>query len=288
MIGVIGGSGLYAIPSLKKKKEVKVKTPFGDPSSPIVLGELGGSPCAFLARHGHGHVLLPSELPARANIWALKSLGVTRVLSVSAVGSLRAELPPRTFVFPDQIIDRTKGRVSTFFGAGIVGHVAFDKPFCPDTSRALYTAAASKGISSRAGGIYICMEGPQYSTRAESELHRQLGASVIGMTAVPEAKLAREAELCYSLAALVTDFDCWKAGEEVSSHQVLETMKGNVADAHKMLEAAIPAISALHRDCKCGHALEGSIFTPPELMNKDTAKKLDLIIGHRLPKKKKK
>jgi 5'-methylthioadenosine phosphorylase len=286
MIGVIGGSGLYAIPSLKKKKEIRVKTPFGDPSGPLMTGELGATPCVFLPRHGHGHVLLPSELPARANIWALKSLGVTRILAVSAVGSLRAELPPRTFVFPDQIIDRTKGRVSTFFGEGIVGHVAFDKPFCPDVSRALYANASSLGISSRAGGIYVCMEGPQYSTRAESELHRQMGASLIGMTACPEAKLAREAELCYAMAALVTDYDCWKAGEEVSSHQVLETMKSNVADAHRMLAAAIPAIAKLPRDCKCGQALEGSIFTPPALMNKATAKKLELIIGHRVRKKK--
>lgn len=286
MIGVIGGSGLYAIPALKKKKETAVKTPFGDPSGPIMLGELDGERCAFLPRHGRGHVLLPSEVPARANIWALKSLGVTRVLAVSAVGSLREELPPRTFVFPDQLIDRTKGRVSTFFGEGVVAHVAFDKPFCPDTSRALYSAAAARGISSRAGGIYVCMEGPAYSTRAESELHRRMGASLIGMTACPEAKLAREAELCYAMAALVTDYDCWKAGEEVSSHLVLETMKANVADAHKMLAAAIPAISAMPRDCRCGHALEGSIFTPAALMSKAAAKKLDLIIGRHVRKKK--
>lgn len=278
MIGVIGGSGVYALPSLKKKKEMAVKTPFGAPSGKILLGTLAGVDCAFLPRHGAGHVLLPSELPVRANIWALKSLGVTRLIAVSAVGSLREELPPRTFVFPDQLIDRTKGRVSTFFGEGVVAHVPFDKPFCADLTRTLYVSASGLGISSRAGGIYVCMEGPQYSTRAESELHRSMGASLIGMTACPEAKLAREAQLCYSLAALVTDYDCWKTGEEVSTEVVVGHLKANVANAQRMLEKAIPAVAALPRDCRCGTALRGAMLTAPEAMNKKTLKKLELIL----------
>jgi 5'-methylthioadenosine phosphorylase len=278
-IGVIGGSGLYDIPGLRSVRRMEVKTPFGDPSGPITLGELNGVDCAFLPRHGIGHVLLPAEIPARANIWALKSLGVERLVAVSAVGSLKEELVPRHFVFPDQILDRTKGRESTFFGKGIVAHVAFDRPFCADQTALLIGKAKELGLTSHAGGTYVCMEGPAFSTKAESHFHRSLGASIIGMTAIPEAKLAREAELCYSMAALVTDYDCWKEGEEVSNDKVVATMHANVANAVKLLEAVLPAAAGLSRRCKCAKALEGAIFTAPQNMDRKSSKKLELLIG---------
>ncbi|MEK7858942.1 MAG: S-methyl-5'-thioadenosine phosphorylase [Elusimicrobiota bacterium] len=278
-IGVIGGSGLYEMKGITRVKEARVKTPYGPPSGPIVLGDLAGVRCAFLPRHGRGHILLPSEIPQRANIWALKSLGVERILAVSAVGSLKEELPPRRFVFPDQLIDRTKGRPGTFFGDGVVAHVAFDKPFCAEVSKTLHAAAQGLGIASDRGGTYVCMEGPAFSTRAESELHRSMGASLIGMTASPEAKLAREAELCYGLAALVTDYDCWKEGEEVSTEKVVETLVANVANAQRLLAAAIPALASLPRTCRCASALSGALFTAPSAMAPKTLKKLDLLVG---------
>lgn len=278
-IGVLGGSGLYEVPGLTSVRTIKVKTPFGDPSGPVTIGELGGVECAFLARHGRGHVLLPSEINVKANIWALKWLGVERLLAVSAVGSLKEELAPLHFVVPDQIIDRTKGRPSTFFGGGIVAHVTFDRPFCGEQSKVLADKARGLSLPTHEGGTYICMEGPQFSTKAESHFHRSLGASVIGMTAVPEAKLAREAEMCYSMAALVTDYDCWKDGSEVTNEQVIQTMHANVANAIKLLAETIPAISRLQRNCRCGEALEGAIFTRPMDMDRKTAKKLELLIG---------
>ena len=278
-IGVLGGSGLYEISALRSVRRLEVKTPFGDPSGPITIGELNAVECAFLPRHGVGHVLLPSEINARANIWALKSLGVERLIAVSAVGSLKEELAPQHFVFPDQIIDRSKGRASTFFGHGIVAHVAFDRPFCEDQSRLLADKALGLGLTAHAGGTYLCMEGPAFSTKAESALHRQMGCSIIGMTAIPEARLAREAELCYCMAALVTDYDCWKEGSEVSNAQVVQTMHANVANAIRLLEAALPAAAALPRRCKCSRALEGALFTSPQNMERKTAKKLELLIG---------
>ena len=279
-IGVIGGSGLYQLAGLKGAKTVKVKTPFGSPSGPIMLGSLDGVSCAFVPRHGPGHVLLPGEINVRANIWALKSLGVDRVVAVAAVGSLKEELAPKHFVFPDQLVDRTlMSRPSTFFGDGIVAHTAFDQPFCEAQTDILYAKAQGLGLTTHRGGVYVCMEGPLFSTKAESEFHRRNGWDVIGMTAVTEAKLAREAELCYSLIALVTDYDCWKTGEEVSSSQVVATMNANVVNAQRLLEKSLAATAARKRDCRCAHALQGALVTAPKMMNPKTRAKLKLIIG---------
>jgi 5'-methylthioadenosine phosphorylase len=284
-IGVIGGSGVYDLPALKERREVAVKTPFGAPSGKILLGTLEGVRCAFVPRHGHGHHLLPQEINVRANIWALKSLGVTRLLGVAAVGSLKEELPPRHFVIPDQLFDKTWGRPSTFFGEGCVAHVAFDRPFCTALSNVLYTRAQTLDIPSTLGGTYVTMQGPLFSSRAESVYHKSLGFSVIGMTASTEAKLAREAELCYALIALVTDYDCWKQGEEVSSHQVVETMKANVVDAQRLLLAAVPAAAKLPRDCACGSMLAHAVVTSPKAIPPKTRKKLALFLDKYLPKK---
>lgn len=278
-IGIIGGSGLYAVPGISGVREVAVKTPFGAPSDKITLGTLGGVRCAFLPRHGKGHVLLPTELNARANVWAMKSLGVERLLSISAVGSLQEKYAPRHFVFPDQLVDETKHRASTFFGDGVVAHIAFAHPFCSGLSETLYASAKAAGVTAHKGGTFICMEGPAFSTRAESLMHRQLGYDIIGMTAVGEAKLAREAELCYSPVAMVTDYDCWKEEDEVSSEKVLAHLMANVENAQKLLADALPRLAKLKRSCACAKALEGAIFTRPEAMNKATAKKLDLLIG---------
>ncbi len=278
-IGVIGGSGVYDLPQLQDRREVKVRTPFGAPSGPILLGRLEGVDCAFVPRHGPGHVLLPGEINVRANIWALKSLGVEKLLGVAAVGSLKEELPPRHFVVPDQLFDRTQGRVSTFFGDGCVAHVAFDQPFCNRQSKLLFAGAQALGIRAQLGGTYVCMEGPLFSTRAESLFHRSLGFDVIGMTAVTEAKLAREAELCYSLVALVTDYDCWKTGEEVSSHQVVETMKANVVEAQRLLARVVPEAARAPRECRCGSALENAVVTNPKAIPAKTRKNLELLIG---------
>ncbi|MBI4375775.1 MAG: S-methyl-5'-thioadenosine phosphorylase [Elusimicrobia bacterium] len=278
-VAVIGGSGLYDMPGLIGKRLVRANTPFGRPSGPILLGSLSGVPCAFIARHGPGHVLTPSEINQRANIFALKALGVEKIVAVAAVGSLREELVPRHFVFPDQLVDETKGRPSTFFGDGVVAHVAFDAPFCYEQSQLLYEASRETGITSHFGGVYVCMEGPAFSTRAESEYHRQMGYSVIGMTASPEARLAREAEICYSLVALVTDYDCWKAGEEVSTEKVVENLLANVSNAQKLLERSVLAVASRPRRCRCASALAGAIFTNPKAMNRKTLKKLKPLIG---------
>lgn len=284
-IAVIGGSGLYDIPGIAGRREVHLKTPFGPPSGPILLGELSDVPCAFLPRHGRGHTLLPGEVNSRANIWALKSLGVERVVAISAVGSLREELPPRDFVFPDQIVDETKGRPSTFFGEGLVAHVAFDHPFCAEQAQLLRECACGLGIRSHAGGTLVCMEGPSFSTKAESEFHRRQGYDIIGMTAVPEAKLAREAELCYAPVCLVTDYDCWKEGEEVSSGKVVENLSFNVANAQRLLAAAAPALAARRRLCRCATALAGAIFTDPRRAAPRARRRLDLLVGRYLKKK---
>jgi len=283
-VAVIGGSGLYAMEGIEKARTVQVKTPFGPHSSPILLGRLAGVDCAFLPRHGKGHVLTPSEINARANIYALKSLGVERVIAVGAVGSLKEELAPRHFVFPDQLVDETKGRTSTFFGEGVVAHVAFAEPFCARMSQTLYEKARDLGITSHRGGVYICMEGPQFSTRAESHYHRQMGYSIIGMTAVPEAKLAREAELCYASVCLVTDYDCWKEGEEVSSEKVIAHLSANIANAQRLLAAAVAAVAAAPRSCSCASALAQAIFTAPSALNKKTIKKLGVIVDNYLKK----
>jgi 5'-methylthioadenosine phosphorylase len=282
-VGVIGGSGLYQLAGLRGSKSRTIKTPFGAPSGPVVTAELQGIPVAFVPRHGPGHTLLPGEINNRANIWALKSVGVDRVVAATAVGSLKEQLAPKDFVFPDQFVDRTlMGRASTFFGGGVVAHAAFDHPFCDAQSDLLFTASEGLGIRSHRGGTYVCMEGPLFSTRAESEFHRRNGWDVIGMTAVTEAKLAREAELCYSLVSLVTDYDCWKTGEEVSSAQVIATLGANVSNARRLLETAIPAVAARSRACRCKSALENAIVTDPKHMNPKTRAKLKLLIEHRL------
>lgn len=277
-LAVIGGSGLYDIPGIKDLKEVRVKTPFGAPSDAIMVGELSGVRCAFLPRHGRGHRFLPAEVPARANIWALKSLGVERVLAVGACGSLQQEFAPRHFVVPDQVFDRTKARTSTFFGEGIVGHVSVDHPFCGAVAGVILDSARAAGVTVHKGGTYVCIEGPSFSTRAESLVNKAHGFAVVGMTVVPEYKLAREAELCYATVSLVTDYDVWKEGEEVTVEKVVETLHANVANVRTLVADALPKLAALG-PCACRSALRHAVFTDPKVMPAKTKKKLQLIIG---------
>jgi 5'-methylthioadenosine phosphorylase len=284
VIGIIGGSGLYDMQGFSNRRLVKIKTPFGPPSAPIILGSLSGVSCAFLARHGQGHTILPSEINVRANIWALKSLGVNRIVAVTAVGSLKEEMAPRHFVFPDQIFERAHGRTSTFFGDGIVAHTAFDAPICIEQSKIICEKSSELGISSHWGGTYVCMQGPLFSSWAESHFHRSLGHSIIGMTASTEAKLAREAELCYSLVSLVTDYDCWKVGEEVSADKVTHVMHDNSANAQKLLASAIGKIANRKASCRCPEALKGAIVTDPKAIKPAVKKKLSLIIGKYISK----
>ncbi|MEK7388264.1 MAG: S-methyl-5'-thioadenosine phosphorylase [Elusimicrobiota bacterium] len=278
-VGIIGGSGLYASDAIKNIRELRLKTPFGAHSGPITLGELDGVACAFLPRHGRGHVLTPTEINQRANMWALKSLGVERVLAFSAVGSLREELSPRMFVFPDQLVDRTKDRIQTFFGNGLVAHVAFNPPFAPGQNEIVFQAARELGIPSVKGGIYCCMEGPAFSTKAESLEHRSAGWSLIGMTAATEAKLAREAELVYSQVAMVTDYDCWKEGEEVNTELVVQNLHANSSNAQRLMRLAVPRIAKAPLEPAFSQALRGALFTSPEARNKATVKKLRLLIS---------
>jgi 5'-methylthioadenosine phosphorylase len=284
-IGIIGGSGLYAMPGLTQVHEERITTPFGDPSDTLVLGELEGRKVAFLARHGRGHRILPSELNFRANIYALKKLGVTRILSVSAVGSLKEEHKPGDFVVPDQFIDRTFHRISTFFGDGIVAHVAFGDPVCATVAKAIYTACQKEGVPAKPSGTYVCMEGPQFSTRAESNLYRSWGADVIGMTNLQEAKLAREAEICYSTAAMVTDYDCWHSGhDDVTIDQIVKVMNQNSANACRVIAAAVAAMPR-ERNCACASALQYALLTNPDAIPPETREKLDLLMGKYLQKK---
>jgi 5'-methylthioadenosine phosphorylase len=278
-IGIIGGSGLYAMPGLTGTREVEVTTPFGDPSDAFVVGELEGRKVAFLARHRRGHTLLPSELNFRANIFAMKKLGVERILSVSAVGSLKEEHKPTDFVVPDQFIDRTFHRVSTFFGDGIVGHVAFGDPVCATVAAAIADGCKSAEVVGKLGGTYVCMEGPQFSTRAESNLYRGWGADVIGMTNLQEAKLAREAEICYATMAMVTDYDCWREGhDDVTVDQIVAVLHQNAANAAKVVRAAVAAMPS-ERTCACASALKYAILTQHDAIPMATRKKLDLLIG---------
>ena len=278
-IGIIGGSGLYAMPGLTQVREERVETPFGEPSDVFVLGELEGRKVAFLARHGRGHRLLPSELPFRANIYAMKKLGVERILSVSAVGSLKEEHKPTDFVIPDQFIDRTFLRNATFFGEGIVGHVAFGDPVCATVAQTIAGACASEAVVGKSGGTYVCMEGPQFSTRAESNLYRSWGADVIGMTNLQEAKLAREAEICYATMAMVTDYDCWREGhDDVSVEQIVAVLNQNAANAARVVKAAVAAMPR-ERSCACASALKYAILTNQSAIPADTKEKLDLLIG---------
>lgn len=278
-IGIIGGSGLYAMPGLTAVREERVETPFGEPSDAFVLGELEGRKVAFLARHGRGHRLLPSELNFRANIYAMKKLGVERIISVSAVGSLKEEHKPTDFVIPDQFIDRTHHRVSTFFGDGLVAHVAFGDPVCATVGKAVESACACEGVVGKRGGTYVCMEGPQFSTRAESNLYRSWGADVIGMTNLQEAKLAREAEICYATVAMVTDYDCWHEGhDDVTVDQIVAVLHQNAANAAKVVKAAVAAMPR-ERTCECASALQFAILTDRKLIPAETKARLDLLVG---------
>lgn len=264
---------------LYNTKEVRIKTPFGDPSDAIVTGLLEGKAVAFLARHGRGHRILPTEINYRANIYALKLLGVDRIISVSAVGSLKENLSPGEFLVADQFVDSTRHRISTFFGAGLVAHVTFDKPTCPQVSRVLAEASDFCRVTVHRKGTYICMEGPQFSTLAEAHMHRGLAFDVIGMTNVTEAKLAREAELCYGTIAMITDYDCWHPDHEsVTGAQIIATLHQNAENAQRVLREAVKAMPAEHQ-CKCGAALAHALITDPKLVPKATKKRLAAIIG---------
>jgi len=280
-IGVIGGSGLYDIEGIENVERVAIDTPFGSPSDELVVGTLSGVKVAFLPRHGRGHRISPSELPAQANIWALKSLGVTHILSISAVGSLRQELAPRDVVIPDQILDRTKGvRPASFFGDGIVAHIAFAEPYCPELRQVMVEVATAAGATTHDGGTMVVMEGPQFSTKAESHFYRQIGGSLIGMTALPEAKLAREAEICYCTVAMVTDYDCWHESEEsVTVDMVIANLLANVDTAKNIVRTALPKIAALARECDCGSALAASLITSREAVPAEKVAELGLLVA---------
>ncbi|HEY6269003.1 MAG TPA: S-methyl-5'-thioadenosine phosphorylase [Candidatus Acidoferrum sp.] len=278
-IGIIGGSGLYAMNGLTKTREIRVKTPFGEPSDALVLGTLEGKRVAFLARHGRGHRILPSEINYRANVYAMKLLGVERIISVSAVGSLKEDLRPGEFLVADQFFDRTKNRISTFFGEGIVAHLAFAHPTCGQLSGVLSDACVHEAVMVHRRGTYVCIEGPQFSTLAEAEVHRQLGFEVIGMTNVTEAKLAREAEICYATIAMITDYDCWHPEHEsVTASQIMATLSQNAENAQKVLRTAVRELPA-PRSCKCGSALQHALVTDLKIVPKATKKKLAAIIG---------
>jgi 5'-methylthioadenosine phosphorylase len=278
-IGIIGGSGLYVMDGLTDTREIRVKTPFGDPSEAIVLGTLEGKRVAFLARHGRGHRILPSEINYRANVYAMKLLGVERIISVSAVGSLKEDLRPGEFLVPDQFFDRTSKRVSTFFGDGIVAHVAFAHPTCVQLSSVLADACVHQAVKVHRRGTYICLEGPQFSTLAEAEVHRQLRFDVIGMTNVTEARLAREAEICYATIAMITDYDCWHPEHEsVTAAQIIATLNQNAENAQKVLRTAVGELTA-GRSCKCGSALQHALVTDLKIVPKATKKRLAAIIG---------
>src|SRR3954463_8688892 len=280
-IGIIGGSGLYQMPELENVREVPVETPFGSPSDAFIIGELEGVTVAFLPRHGRGHKLTPSELPFRANIYAMKLLGVEYILSVSAVGSLQEQYAPTDFVIPDQFFDRTRARAheSTFFGEGIVGHVTFAHPVCDELGDILERSCKIVGITTHRGGTYICMEGPAFSTKAESNVYRQWGMDIIGMTNLQEAKLAREAEIAYATLALVTDYDCWHEDHDaVSIDMVVEYLTKNVRNAQVIMREAVRRLSAAERACACGSTLKSAIFTSPDLWPDATTRKLEAII----------
>jgi 5'-methylthioadenosine phosphorylase len=277
-IGIIGGSGLYAMPGLSNVREERVTTPFGEPSDAFVLGDLEGRKVVFLARHGRGHRILPSELNFRANIFAMKMLGVERILSVSAVGSLKEEHKPTDFVMPDQFIDRTFARVGTFFGDGIVAHVGFGDPVCGTVAAIFQKACDAVGVVGKSGGTYVCMEGPQFSTRAESNLYRSWGADVIGMTNLQEAKLAREAEICYATMAMVTDYDCWREGhDDVTVDQIVAVIHQNADNAAKVVRAAVAAMPG-EKSCGCGDALKHAILTDHKAIPPATREKLSILL----------
>jgi 5'-methylthioadenosine phosphorylase len=278
-IGIIGGSGLYDMAELSDREERVIDTPFGEPSGPYVVATLRGRRVAFLARHGQGHRLLPSELNFRANIYGFKALGVDWILSASAVGSLREDYRPLDLVVPDQFFDRTRGRVSTFFGDGLVGHVAFAHPFCKHLSEVLHAAAVETGARIHRGGTYVCMEGPQFSTIAESNSYRAAGFDIIGMTNLQEAKLAREAEICYATLALVTDYDCWHPDHDaVTVEMVIQNLLQNARNAQQVIAGAVARLP-IPRDCECARALATALITRPEHVPARTKERLRPIIG---------
>ena len=278
-IGIIGGSGLYAISGLTATREVRVRTPFGDPSDAFVVGMLEGQRVAFLARHGRGHRLMPTEINFRANIYAMKLLGVERILSASAVGSLREDLPPGMFLIPDQFFDRTRHRVDTFFGQGLVAHISFDKPTCGPLSAVLAAACEAERVPVHRGGTYVCMEGPQFSTLAESHVYRQLRFDVIGMTNLTEARLAREAEICYATMAMITDYDCWHPEHDaVTGAQILAVLHHNAENAHNVLRSAVRSIPDAPA-CRCGQALAHAILTGRKAIPPAARRRLAAITG---------
>lgn len=281
-IGIIGGSGLYQMPELKDIEEVSVDTPFGKPSDAFITGTLEGVRVAFLPRHGRGHRLLPTELPFRANIYAMKLLGVERILSASAVGSLQEKYAPLDMVIPDQFFDRTRARAheSTFFGGGIVAHITFAHPVCAELGDVLEKACGSTDARVHRGATYVCMEGPAFSTLAESNFYRRSGMDIIGMTNLQEAKLAREAEICYATLALVTDYDCWhEEHDAVTVETVIENLNKNVRNAQIIMKEAVRQLASAERGCKCGDALKNAIFTAPDLWPEETRRRLEAIIG---------
>lgn len=282
IVGVIGGSGLYEMEGLRDVQPVRVTTPFGEPSDDFMVGFFGDVKMVFLPRHGRGHRILPGEVNYRANIYGMKKLGVEWIISVSAVGSMKEEIKPGHIVIVDQFVDRTKGRTSTFFGGGVAGHIEFADPVCPDLSDVLYRASQDAGATVHRGGTYICIEGPQFSTRAESNIYRSWGVDVIGMTNIPEAKLAREAEICYATMALSTDYDCWHEEEEsVTVEMILETLKANVEKAKSIIRASIPLIAS-ERRCRCKEALKYAVVTRREAIPEEKKKELGLLLGRYL------
>ena len=277
-IGIIGGSGLYSMPGFEAQEERKVDTPWGAPSDAYVVGKLADKEVAFLARHGRGHRLSPSELNFRANIYGMKMLGVERILSLSAVGSLKEEHQPLDFLIPDQFVDRTRGRASTFFGDGLVAHISFAHPICLQLAHVAHRAAKTSGITAKLGGTYLCMEGPAFSTLAESNLYRSWGMDVIGMTNLQEAKLAREAELCYTTIAMVTDYDCWHPDHDaVTVNDIIANLTQNATNAAKLVTEAVRSMP--DRECKCGSALAHALITDRKAIPEATRKKLELLVG---------
>jgi len=278
-IGIIGGSGLYSMPGFEAREEVLLDSPWGRPSDDYILGRLAGKEVAFLSRHGRGHRISPSELNFRANIYGFKSLGVERIISLSAVGSLKEKHPPLKFVIPDQFFDRTRGRASTFFGEGLVAHISFAHPICPQLSEVVSKACVETGVDVARGGTYLCMEGPAFSTLAESNVYRSWGMDVIGMTNLQEAKLAREAEICYVTVAMVTDYDCWhEEHEAVTVADILANLQRNAENACKVVAASVASMPA-RRECKCGSALAHALITDPATVPPVTRKKLELLVA---------
>lgn len=278
-IGVIGGSGLYQMSELSEVEEARIETPFGEPSDAYIVGNLGGKRIAFLARHGRGHKISPSDINYRANIYGFKKLGVEWLISISAVGSMKEEIAPLHIVIPDQFFDHTKRRIGTFFGNGVVGHISFANPVCPDLADILEGSCRKSGATTHRNGTYICIEGPQFSTKAESRVYRQWGVDIIGMTNIPEAKLAREAEICYATMALVSDYDCWHETEEaVTIDAVIATLMKNQKKAREILVDIVTRLPAA-RGCECSTALSAGVITAKEHIPEKTLRELDLIIG---------